>query len=259
MKSKIFSVALMMLIILMGCSFPHYYYSPNSQNVPLFKDSNHFSGLIAGSSGVVNKCLELQAGYSFQGHMALTGNFMIGGQNNDGDNYQDYSKINYFEGAAGYYNSFGNIGVFELYGGLGRGSQHHVFAYKEYVSGQGWEWVPDGSADLMYSRIFVQPDIGIKLKWLEAAVSCRLSSLNFSRINVYNSVHRLDELNTISQNSTPWLLEPAITFRVGGESVKAQVQLVSSNNLSNSRMKFEDFRFNVGLQVNLFKKKTGGD
>jgi hypothetical protein len=254
MKSKTLSNVWWALILTTGCSFPHYYYSPNSQNVPLFKGGDEFSGLMAGSFGVVNNCLELQAGYSFQGHMALTGNFMIGGKNNSDDDYQDYSKINYYEGALGYYNSFKTIGVFEIYGGLGHGSQQHVFAYKEYTDGQGWNWIPDGNADLSFSKIFVQPDIGIKLKWMEGAFSCRLSNLNFSGISVYNTVHRLDELNTIKLNHAPWLLEPALTFRVGGKSVKAQVQFVSSTNLTNSNMKFEHFRFNIGLHINLSKK-----
>lgn len=256
MKKKILSIVSWASILLTNCSFPHYYYSSNIQNVPLFKESNEFSGLMAGSFGAVNNSLELQAGYSFPGHVALTANYMTGGNDNSSDSYEDYSKNHYFEGTLGFYKSFKNIGIFEIYGGYGQGSQRHAFAYKEYSGGLIWTWVPDGKADLSFSKIFIQPDIGIKIKWLEGAFSCRLSKLNFREINIYNTVYRLDELNIIKQNSTPWLIEPAFTIRAGGKSVKGQVQFVSSRNLTNPNLMFEDFRVNAGLHFNLSKKRS---
>jgi hypothetical protein len=239
------------LILITGCSFPHYYYIPNTQNVPLFKEKNIFSGHVAGSIGEVNNCLEVQAGYSLPGHVALTANYMIGGNNHSSDTYNDYDRIQYFEGAIGFYQQFKNAGVFEIYGGYGHGWQHHAFAYSIYDNWFSWNVEPDGNADLSLSKVFIQPDIGIKAQWVEGILSCRLSRLNFNEITIYNTVHHLDELNIIRQYSTPWLLEPAITFRGGPKIIKAEVQLGYSINLTNTEMMFEKYSLTFGLQFNL--------
>lgn len=240
-------------LLLSSCSYPHYYYSTNVQNVPLFTEKNEFSGNVAGSFGIVNNSFEIQSGLSLPGHVALTANYMAGGNNNSVGSVSDYSKIQYFEGTAGFYTSFNNIGVFEIYGGYGKGSQRHAYSYCEYNGNPGWIWIPDGTADLSYSKLFIQPDIGIKTEWLEGAFSCRLSKLNFSDIEINNTTYHLDELNTLKLNSTPWFLEPAFTFRGGLKSVKLQLQVVFAHSFSNQDLLFEKTRYNIGLHVNLSK------
>jgi hypothetical protein len=256
MKKNVSSIVLSVSVLLSSCSYPHFYYSPNVQNVPLFQESNKFSGHVAGSFGTENNCLEIQTGYSLPGHVALMVNYMRGGKDNSSENYDDYSKIKYFEGMLGYYKSFKDIGVFEIYGGYGHGAQIHAFAYNENEGWFGWTWVPDGKADMSFSKIFIQPDIGIKTGPVEGAFSCRLSKLDFNEINIYNTVYRLEELNLLKQNSSSWIIEPAFTFRAGFESVKVQVQVIFAGNISNPDLAFEKFRFNVGLHLYLGKKKT---
>ncbi len=255
MKTNFLLLVLAVSVIFPGCSIPHFYYSPNIQNVPLFKEKNEFSGLIAGSLGAVNTCLELQAGYSFPEHIALTANYMTGGNDNSTDYYKDFSKTSYFEGAMGYYKSFNDIGVFEIFGGYGQGSQHHTFTYSEYDGWFSWTRVPDGTADISFSKLFIQPDIGIKINGLEGAFSFRISNLNLSQVSIYNSVYHLQELNDLKQNHTSWLFEPAFTFRGGLKSVKGQIQLVFSRNITNPDLLFEICRINVGLYFNLQKKQ----
>lgn len=256
MKKYNLLVVLSISVMLTSCSYPHYYYSPNIQNAPLFKESLEFSGLAAVSLGAVNPSLEFQAGLSLPGHIALMANYMGGGTDNSSDTHTDYSKVRYFEGALGFYKSFKEIGVFEIYGGYGKGTQSHVFAFREYQSGLVWTWIPDGEADMSFSKIFIQPDIGIRKDWLDAAFSCRFTKLDFDEINFYNTVYRLDELNLLKQNTTPWLIEPAFTFRAGGESVKGQMQLGFAANLANPDLSFETLRFSIGLHVNLSKKQS---
>ena len=239
-----------------GCSIPHYYYIPNVQNVPLFNKSDEFTGLAAFSSGLVDNCAEFQAGYSFTGHVALIANYMTGGNNHSTQTYEDFSKLHYFEGALGYYKSFSNIGVFEVYGGYGQGSQHHAFSYTEFYGWTTWTTVSDGKADMSFSKIFIQPDIGIKTKWADAAFSCRLTRINFNEIAIYGTTYHLDELNLLQLNNTDWLIEPAITFRAGFEPVKFHLQFVFSRNLTNSDLLFEKFRINLGLQISLSKKQS---
>jgi hypothetical protein len=251
MKKNVFFIVLWAFVLVTSCSFPHFYYSQNVQNVPLFTEKTEFSGDIAGSVGAVNNSIEIQSGLSLTNHVALTANYMTGGTKHIRGNISDASKVGYFEGAAGYYTSFRDYGVFEVYGGYGRGSQHHTFAYYEYSGQLIWTWIPDGTADLSFSKLFIQPDIGLKTKWVEGAFSCRLSKLNFTNIDVNNTVHRLDELNTLKQNTDPWLLEPAFTLRGGSRSFKVQLQIIGSRNLSNSDLLFENLRFSFGLHFNL--------
>ncbi|MCX6328876.1 MAG: hypothetical protein NTZ85_05070 [Bacteroidia bacterium] len=252
MGKNIAPIILLISVLLNSCTTPHFYYTPIIQNVPLFNDKNQFSGDLAGSFGTVNNCFEIQTAFSLPGHIALTANYMTGGNDNSSEYYNDFARINYFESSLGYYRSFENIGVFEIYSGYGRGYQRHAF-----TSWQSWSLESDGRADMSYSKIFIQPDIGIKKGWMEAAFSCRLSRLNFTDIKIDNSVYyHLDELNTLRQNNTPWLIEPAFTFRGGSKSVKGQIQVVFSQNLTNSYLMFERFRFNIGLYISLSKKQS---
>lgn len=244
------------LILLNCCSYPHFYYSPNIQHVPLFDDRNEFSGSIAGSVGIVNNCVELQAGYSLPGHVALSTNFMTGGNNHETGSYRDFSKLSYFEGSLGFYTSFSETGIFEIYGGYGLGSQRHSFTFSEFSTWYLWDREPDGTADMSFSKIFIQPNIGIRSEWVEAAFSCRFSRLNFKEINIYNTVYHLDELNTLKLNSAPTLLEPALTFRAGSESIKGQIQLGFAARLSNPDLElmFESLRFSLGIHFYLSGK-----
>lgn len=251
MRKKIPSIILLTSVLLSSCTTPHFYYTPIIQNVPLFNDKNQFSGYLAGSFGTVNSCFEIQTGFSLPGHVALTANYMTGGNNHSSEYYDDFARINYFESSLGFYRSFENIGVFEIYSGYGRGFQRHAF-----TSWQSWSLESDGAADMSFSKIFIQPDIGIKKGWMEAAFSCRLTRLNFSEIRINNTVYHLDELNILKQNSTPWLVEPAFTFRGGSKSVKGQIQVLFTGNLTNSYLKFERFRFNIGLYFSLSKKQS---
>jgi hypothetical protein len=222
----------------------------------MFTEENLFSGTIAGSVGEVNNSIEIQAGLSLPGHVAFTANYMAGGTRHIRDNISDISKVSYFEGAAGFYTSFSDKGLFEIYGGYGKGSQNHTFAYKEYDGFLSWTWIRDGTANLSFSKLFIQPDIGLKINSFEGAFSCRLSKLNLTNIDVYNTVHRLDQLNTLKQNNNPWLLEPALTIRGGSKSVKAQVQIILSKSLSGADLLFENVRFSFGLHFNLSGKQS---
>ena len=254
MRTLISCMIMWIVVLITGCSFPHYYYSPNVQNVPLFTDSYELSGLVAGSAGDVNRCLELQAGFAFPRHIALTAGFLTGGNDRSGDGYTDFAKIRYFESSLGYYTAFKNIGVFEIYGGFGLGSQDHTFAYSEYEEWFYWSVVPDGKADLTFSKFFIQPNIGIKEKWIEGAFSCRVGLLNFDRIHISNSVYHFDEVNMLIENRSPWLIEPTFTLRAGSKAVKGQIQCVLSKTLTEPDLKFEKIRLSAGLFINLSVK-----
>jgi hypothetical protein len=238
--------------LLTGCSFPHYYYTPNIQSVPLFEEKNEFSGLVAGSFGT-NACLELQGGFAFPGHVALLTNFMTGGIDRSSSTYTDYMKINYFEGALGYYNSYENNLVFEIYGGYGGGSQNHAFSHTVYDNWLIPTVTSDGMADINYSKIFIQPDFGFRIKNFSAAFSCRVSRLYYTDLT-FDSQYRIEELHLFEQNKDQWFLEPAFTMRGGVESVKFMIQFGFAANVTNPDMKYEKFRFCLGAGFNIGPK-----
>ncbi|MCU0462826.1 MAG: hypothetical protein MUF36_12590, partial [Bacteroidales bacterium] len=51
------------------------------------------------------------------------------------------------------------------------------------------------------------------------------------------------------------LLEPGFTFRGGHDPVKFQVQAIFSADASQPDLSFEHFRFNIGINIKLGKKK----
>lgn len=246
---------LLVLFMLQGCSYPHLYYSPNMMSVPLMKEKGEVSVITAGSFGTVNPSFEMQAAFALPGHIALGGNFMTGGDNHSGSAYEDFSRYNYTEGFGGFYTSFGKIGIFEIYAGYGESSQRHTFAFNDWDWGGGG-WVQDGTAEMKFSRVFIQPDIGIRHKAIGAGFALRLGRINFTEVSYSNTTYRLEELQYLSSNRTSWLLEPGFTFRVGQDPVNFHLQIVFSPDISGDMPEFEHFRFNFGLNFRFGKKKA---
>jgi hypothetical protein len=248
---------LTLLLLVSGCSYPHMYHSPNMMSVPLFNDKGQFSFMPAASFGTVNTSFEMQAAFSLPAHIALGANLMTGGRDNSEEDYDDFSKYNYFEGFGGFYTSFKDVGVFEIYAGYGEGGERHTFAYNDWDWGSGG-WVQDGTAEMKFSGFFIQPDIGIRLKTIEAAFALRLSRIDFKEVT-FQGQHpeygRLGELEYLDENRTNWLIEPGFTFRGGHDPVKFQIQAVFSPNLSNPDQQFEHFRFNMGINIRFGGKK----
>ena len=261
MKIHLYLLFSLIAIIMLGCEIPHYYYSSNAMNVPLFDDKNELSGLVAGSFGEVNNSFEAQLGYSTPFNLAFTGSLMTGGIGYARSQPVDKSRISYLEGAGGFYKPFGRIGIFEIFGGYGRGKESHSFTYVSYDGYFNWTRYADGNADIGFSKIFLQPDIGVRGKWFEAAVTLRITNIDYTRVDIYNTVYHLDGLNDITINHSSVLIEPAFTLRAGFKNVKSQFQIVISNNLSNPDQLYEKTRFNFGLFFNIplgNEKKSAG-
>lgn len=245
---------LIIILLVTSCSYPHMYHSPNMMSVPMFKDKGEFTIMPAASFGTVFTSFEMQGAFSLPGHIALGANLFTGGRNNDGDTYQDFSRYHYFEGFGGFYTSFQDKGIFEIYAGYGEGGENHTFAYNDWDWGGGG-WVQDGNAEMKFSDLFIQPDVGIRMKNIEAAFSLRLSRIDFKEVTYSGTTYRLSELQDMDDNRTSVLLEPGFTFRGGYDPVKFQIQAVFSPNLSNPDQPFERFRFNMGVNIRFGGKK----
>jgi hypothetical protein len=232
-------------LLLDSCS--HYYYVPASQNVPLFKEKNEFRISGTYGEGRETQCVEIQAAYSVTDKIGIMSDFM---SVRGGNIYSlNYGKGNYFDGALGYYKPLGNFGVFEIYGGLGRCGQHHEYSNYYYNQSTGY-------ANLSFTKLFVQPSIGLTSHPFDIALSTRISRITFDNIENHISadIDSYNELNALSDKSH-FFFEPGITIRGGWKSVKAQVQAVYSWYLNNPKLYFgENYHISLGLYFALGKK-----
>lgn len=232
----------------MLCSCSHYYYVPNVQNVPLFREKNEYriSGIYAG--GNETTCAEVQAAYSVTGKIGIMADFMTAKGGNVSEN--NWGKGNYFEGAIGYYKPLGKSGVFEIYGGLGGSTQHHEYTILNY-NGGAISNSYGGEADLSFLKAFVQPSIGLTSKTFDIAVSTRISRVSFTNIDnsIYENPDLYTRVNTLSDKSHLFF-EPCATVRGGWKYVKVQLQASYSGYLNRPKLYFgEESHISIGIYI----------
>ncbi len=239
---------LLLAALLQGCS--HYYYVPNIQPVPLFKEKNElrFSGAYGG--GMESNCLELHTAWSPTDKVGLMAGYMHAG---GGDvEERDFGKGNYVEGAVGYYRPIEKYGVFEAYGGLGGGKQHHEYTRYRYNDNTGaYSDVYDGYADISLVKLYIQPSFGFTHSIVDAAFSSRLCFISFTDVDNHVSAdnYEFDDISALTDKKY-WYLEPAITLRAGWNNIKAQFQFCYSANLNSPRIfTGEEAHVSVGVYI----------
>lgn len=241
-----------LVLVILASSCTRYYYIPNSQNVPLFKERNEYR-FMAGSGGIGDeiKTTELQAAYSITDHVAVSASFLgAKGGSQTHDTANNWGEGNYLEGALGYYRPMDYNCVFEMFAGMGGGSQHHQY---------GSSARNNGKADLSLSKFFIQPAFGYTHKYFDVALSMRISSLSFYKIDrqIDSGERGFGEVRDIQAYPHSFLLEPAFTIRGGWKYVKLQVQWVFSQNLSHPNLSFQNSNLNVGLYISLARRYRG--
>lgn len=228
-------------------SCTHYYYVPNVQNVPLFREKNEYRLSAALGAGDYSTCTEVQAAYSVTDNIGILTNFMSAKGGEVSEN--NWAKGNYFDGAIGYYKPVNRFGVFEIYGGLGVSNQHHQYIdiYNNFYN---------GTSDLSFTKLFVQPSFGLTFKWFDIALSNRFCSLYFNKID--NQINRQDPkfyyLNSIAQKKNYLFLEPAITIRGGWKYYKMQFQFATASYTNRAEIYFENYHFSLGLYFTLAER-----
>jgi hypothetical protein len=227
-------INLFILVSMSSCT--HYYYMPATQNVPLFKEKDEYRASISLGTGDETTTADIQTAYAFNDKFALMTNFMLawGGDDHDG------GKGQYIDAAFGYFQPLGKHGVFEIFEGIGGSKQHH-----QYV-GQS---LSKGTADLSFTKIFIQPSIGLTYNAFDIAFTSCFSNINFHKVdnNIDPSVRDYYLVDLISRNKNSFLFEPSLTIRGGWKNVKLQLQAGLSQNLFNAALDFETFKLSVGL------------
>lgn len=240
---------LLLLLVVMLSSCTRYYYAPNAQNVPLFKERNEYR-IMAGMGKISDEIStgEVQAAYSITDNFAVSANYMgARGGDNLHDTSHNWGRGNYIEGSIGYFSPMQQNCVFELFAGLGNGSQHHQY---------GSTAKNNGSADLRLSRFFIQPAFGFSNKYVDIAMSLRISSLSFYHISrqVDSGDRGFGEVSDIQASPNSFMLEPALTLRGGWKYVKLQLQWVYSQNLNHPNLNFGNSNFNIGLYFSIARR-----
>jgi hypothetical protein len=239
-------------VLLSSCT--HYYYVANVQNVPLFREKNELR--LSGSYGIgdESESAEAQVAYSVTDHFALMANFMSA---KGGDvTSKDYGKGSYFEGAIGYFRPAEDWGVFEVYGGVGGSWQHHEYTGTTYSGSSGFNNIYQGSSDVSFMKLFIQPSFGITLNFLDVALSTRICNITYTSLinNAVGNTYEYQKLYDIDQKSH-FNIEPAITLRAGWKNLKVQVQAEYAGLLNNPGVDFgEEVHLSIGLNIAIAKR-----
>lgn len=237
-------------IILLALAFSscqHYYYIAPAKNVPLFKEKNEYRATVAIGGGDEASTTDLQAAYSITNNFAVMANYMsANGGNKSGD---EWGSGKYFDAAVGYFKCLSNDFVFGIYGGIGSSNQHHRYSSNT------------STADLSFSKLFIQPTIGLTYNRFDYAFTPAFGMVSFNKIN--NQINftnsEYDAVNLIALNRNSLLFEPTFTIRAGWKYVKLQLQSTGTMNLTHSNLAFEDSKVSIGLTfafAERFKRKA---
>ena len=230
------------LILVMGiglASCNPKFYSPNTQNVPLISEKGETNLTLSGNGNQV----EFQGAYGVSEGFALqaNGGLFIPPDLDNGNG----GSGKFIELGAGYFKPLTSNLVFETYALVGMGSFENHFPTT--TSGN-----PLTKGDLSGNilRIGIQPNFGYKSNHFSAAISSRFVNLTYNKIEGDLIFEDENQLTYLKNNSSNFLIEPALTLRGGFEKLKLQVQYGYSFNLSNSDFRQDDSFLTVGLNFN---------
>jgi hypothetical protein len=178
----------LLLFLLCSC---YTIYTPNELQIPLHQKQGEFTakGMIGimynGFSSNFDRILDTTQDYKFP-HQ---------------ESSSDY--------AVGYYSGLNNSGslLFEVYGGYGNGRVRD-----NINSDRPRDYPPSSNTN---SKIFIQGNIGLKLKNFEVALSNRFSNVKLNNFLFVDSMYRQTNIHY-------W--EPNVVIKFGGKNVKITYQ-----------------------------------
>ena len=215
-----------------------YYYAPNSQNVPLFRQKGESQLQITGSTGSKMIGAELKGAYAAGNHLGLMYNTFL---NKGGTTSTDMeSNGNLFEGGIGYYTATTLKDIYlETYAGAGKGKIDCTYHSDMLFNSQY------GKTTINYSRYFIQPAMGYVSDHFALIFATRIVILDILSITTTGSAP--PDQNKLSENKTVSFIEPSGTMRLGGENFKIQFQILSSSENDKFPVTKEGTNFNISL------------
>lgn len=214
-------------------------YSPNTQNVPLISEKGQTNLTLSGNGNQV----EFQGAYGIAENIAIqaNGGLFIPSDLSNGNG----GSGKFVEVGAGYFKPISDIWVFETYGVIGIGSFENHFPTTQSIAPE-----TDGDISANILRVGIQPNFGYVSKHFSAAVSSRFVNVSYNKIEG-DLIYQGDNLpQYLDENSSNFLIEPALTLKAGFEKIKLQLQYGYSLNLSNSSFRQDKSYLTVGLNFN---------
>lgn len=238
MKPNTTLIFVLFITIIMNTSCTHYYYQPNANNVPLFKEKNEVHIQLQASGGNDLSGFDAQTAYAIGKHIGLQFNyFHTGDKNNDNSS----GKGDYIEAAAGYFTPLhNNRWVFETYAGIGEGRVTNIYDVSKF-------------SKFGMTKFMVQPSFGYTSKYFNIAVSSKFSLAGYNLVN--SSVTRddydydADYIQFLKNKSFP-LWEPGIMMRGGTKHFQIMFQVTHSV-LFKTGLRLDDTNVSWGIVVPL--------
>jgi len=225
------------LIAVGGCS-PKYYI-PNTQNIPRIEEPKQVHLTFAGNGNQI----EFQGAYGINNKLALQANMArFSSQNEENGNGGTGNMV---EAGIGYYRKINRHFLADGYGILALGDMENHFPDTR-------DSLPDteGKISAKITKWTLQPSFSYIHKYFSISLSNRFSLLNYSGIDGSLYFEGVNEIQYLNELKNHFLLEPALTARVGIRKVKLQLQWMKSINISHPDFKQEKGTFTIGLNFN---------
>lgn len=231
------ALAFLAVLTALGCS-PRYYI-PNTQNVPAIREQGQLNLTLCGNGNQV----ELQGAYGIANGFAFqaTGALYIPQDESNGSG----GSGGLVEGGPGFFVPIGDYFVFDTYALVGVGRMENHFPYTLQAN-------PNTTGDISASllRIGIQPSISFVTDYFSVSTSVRAARMDYNNIQGSLILNGVNEQAYLAANQTNYLVEPALTVRVGLPNIKLQAQAMRSFNLSNSNFKQDFALLTMGLNFN---------
>ncbi|MGI9158620.1 MAG: hypothetical protein ACR2K1_02585 [Saprospiraceae bacterium] len=227
--------AILFLLPFFACT--HYYYAPNSLQIPTLREQHDATVTACGVLGDEFRGWELQAAYSPLPYTMLQfTHFNVQGDPStafSGMEGQD-GQGRLTEGALGFYVPTGPTGVFSCSAGLGSGAVNNY--YGDQVQSK-----------LNFRRLYIQPAIGFEGEIFRGGLAGRLVRLSYlnGAIDARIPTEDFDAIQRIEYNAP--LLFPEFAAWLGAGFRPIFVQAQFNLCLADSRYKFA--RSSIGLSI----------
>lgn len=249
MYKRIYLTSYLVFIVFLLGSCTHFYYGPNSNNIPLLQKKGDGRAMAAIASSDETTGFEFQTAYAFSSHVGSMINLYTAAGNRE----TSLSSRSRVEKGSG---TIGEIGVgyftmvkgaenwiFETYAGAGSGSVNNEYGNAE-------------KSKVNLSRVFIQPSIAYSNGWGDLAFSSRFSHVNFTvkQADVRSNTRQQSELLYIANNRNHLFWEPSILLRFGFRNAKVQFQVTRSLAFTTKSFSAQQYVVSTGIFFSFSRK-----
>ena len=208
-----FSIITALLLGMLLYSCAPALYTNVGQNVPLLKKKGEFA-VSAGKGSTGNdhgsaEGFNTQAALAVGKSTAIISSFYS--MKSSGDDIE--GKGNYFEIGVGKFKGNDETKfIAEIFGGTGFGSIQNSMG--------------SDKINLKYVKPFIQPSCGFSTKVIDIAVTARIGLVSYTSKseNISDPQQQQTFGNFWSENKNSFVFEPGVTFRIGYQNIKLQLQ-----------------------------------